>query len=45
MSVSVQRYHWETYINLLIGPAIHAQRFDLGDVGTELAMERGASHA
>ena len=45
MSMYGQRYHWKTYINLLIGPAVHAQRFDFGNVGTELAVERGASHA
>lgn len=31
-------------INLLIVPTVHAQGFDLGYMGTQLAVQCGASH-
>lgn len=34
-----------TYIDLLVGPAVHAQRLHLGHVGAQLAVDGGASHA
>src|SRR4051794_7324598 len=34
-----------TYIDLLVGPAIHTQRLHLGHVGAQLAVDGGASHA
>lgn len=33
------------YLDLLVGPTIHAQRLDLRDVCAQLAMDCGASHA
>src|SRR5437868_2577054 len=33
------------YLDLLVGPAVHAQRLDLGDVGAQLAVDGGAPHA
>lgn len=35
---------WMTDGDLFIGPAVHAQRFDFGYVGTEFAMKRGTPH-
>lgn len=34
-----------TYIDLLVGPAVHAQRLHLGHVGAQFAVDGGASHA
>ena len=34
-----------TYVDLIIGPPVHTQGLDLGYVGAQLAVDRGASHA
>lgn len=34
-----------THIDLVVRPCIHAQRFDLGDMCAQLAMQRRTSHA
>ena len=34
-----------SYIDLFVCPAIHAERFDLGDVGAELPVDGSTSHA
>jgi hypothetical protein len=33
------------HLDLIAAPAVHAQRLDFGDVGAELAVQSGASHA
>jgi hypothetical protein len=33
------------HLDLLVGPAVHAQRLDLGYVGAQLAVDRSAPHA
>lgn len=33
------------YLDLFVGPAIHTQRLDLGDVGAQLPVDRSAPHA
>ena len=33
------------YLDLVVGPSVHAERLHLGDVGTQFPMEGGASHA
>lgn len=33
-----------THINLIRGPTVHSQRLNLGDMGAQLAMQRGAPH-
>jgi hypothetical protein len=35
----------ESYFNLLIGPAVHAQRFNLSDMCSQLPMQGGTPHA
>lgn len=34
-----------THLDLFIRPAVHAQRFDLGDMCSELAVDGGTAHA
>lgn len=34
-----------THINLIRRPTVHTQRFDLGDMGAQFPMQRGAPHA
>lgn len=34
-----------TYVDLLVCPAIHAERLDLGDVCAQLSMDRSTAHA
>lgn len=34
-----------THIDLIVRPCIHTQRFDLGDMCAQLAMQRRTSHA
>lgn len=34
-----------SHVDLLVGPAVHAQGLDLGNVRAQLSMDRSTSHA